>query len=47
VQVQNVAMFEALHWQVLDTCTLHGLPHALMQADLTYYPPAASPDSAA
>jgi len=46
VQVQNVAMFEALHWRALETCTLHGLQHALMQADLAYYPPAASPDAA-
>ncbi len=46
VQVQNVAMFEALHWCALETCTLHGLQHALMQADLAHYPPAASPDAA-
>ncbi len=46
VQIQNVAMFEALHWQVLETCTLHGLQHALMQADLAHYPPVASPDAA-
>jgi hypothetical protein len=39
-------MFEALHWRALDTCTLHGLQHALMQADLAHYPPAASPDAA-
>jgi putative N-acetyltransferase (TIGR04045 family) len=45
VQLQNVPMFEALHWQALETCTLHGLHHALMQADLAYYPPAASPDA--
>lgn len=45
VQVQNVNMFEALHWQALGTCTLHGLQHALMQADLAHYPPAASPDA--
>ncbi len=43
VQVQNVPMFESLHWQTLETCTLHGLHHALMQADLAHYPPAASP----
>jgi len=45
VQAQNVAMFESLHWQALETCTLHGLQHALMQADLAHYPPAASPDA--
>jgi putative N-acetyltransferase (TIGR04045 family) len=46
VQVGNVGMFEALHWQLLETGTLHGSPHALMQADLAHYPPAASPDAA-
>ena len=43
VQVQNVAMFEALHWRALETCTLHGLQHELMLADLAHYPPAESP----
>ncbi len=38
VQVQNVGLFEALHWQVVDTLDLHGRPHALMQADLGAYP---------
>jgi putative N-acetyltransferase (TIGR04045 family) len=47
VQLQNVAMFEALHWQVLETCILHGMHHALMQADLAHYPPATWPDAAA
>ncbi len=46
VQVQNVAMFEALNWRALETFTLHGLQHALMQADLAHYPKAASPDAA-
>jgi putative N-acetyltransferase (TIGR04045 family) len=46
VQVQNVSMFEALNWRALETCTLHGVQHALMQADLAHYPPAASPDAA-
>jgi putative N-acetyltransferase (TIGR04045 family) len=43
VQVQNVPMFEALHWKKLEACLLHGVPHALMQADLAHYPAAASP----
>ena len=38
VQVPNVAMFESLHWQVLERSDLHGRPHALMQADLDAYP---------
>jgi putative N-acetyltransferase (TIGR04045 family) len=38
VQLQNVAMFEALHWHSLDTVVLHGRRHALMQADLLHYP---------
>ncbi len=46
VQVQNVAMFKTLHWRALETCTLHGLQHELMRADLAHYPPAASPDAA-
>jgi putative N-acetyltransferase (TIGR04045 family) len=47
VQVQNVAMFETLHWRALETCTLHGRHHALMQADLAHYPPAAWPEASA
>jgi putative N-acetyltransferase (TIGR04045 family) len=39
VQLQNVPMFEALHWRSLDTVVLHGRRHALMQADLLHYPP--------
>jgi putative N-acetyltransferase (TIGR04045 family) len=38
VQLQNVAMFEALHWRSLDAVVLHGRHHALMQADLDHYP---------
>ena len=38
VQLQNVPMFEALHWRSLDTVVLHGRRHALMQVDLAYYP---------
>ncbi len=44
VQVQNVAMFEHLHWRVLGEATLHGRPHARMEADLAFYPPLAGPD---
>ncbi len=39
VQSQNVALFEKLDWRLLKHETLHGRPHALMQADLAAYPP--------
>ena len=39
VQAQNVEFFERLHWQSLDTLSLHGRPHHLMQADLAEYLP--------
>ena len=38
VQLQNVRFFQRLHWDTLETIDLHGLPHHLMQADLSYYP---------
>ncbi|MCF0072997.1 hypothetical protein LZD49_21130 [Dyadobacter sp. CY261] len=41
IQVQNVKLFQRLHWRVLDTVTMHGIEHAFMQADLDYYPPSA------
>jgi len=34
VQAGNVALFESLNWQALETCLLHGMPHCLMQAPL-------------
>ena len=43
VQMQNVILFRRLHWNVLDEIDLHGVPHAVMQADLCYYPPCADP----
>lgn len=43
VQVQNVPMFERLHWKSLDTCLAHGREHHLMQADLSCYPPCHDP----
>jgi putative N-acetyltransferase (TIGR04045 family) len=39
VQSQNEALFQRLHWQTQRQETLHGRPHALMRADLSYYPP--------
>lgn len=38
VQPQNVPLFEKLHWHMYDTVPVHGRPHALMQAELPYYP---------
>jgi len=35
VQAQNVRLFESLQWRALETCTLHGMPHCLMQAQLS------------
>jgi len=43
VQSQNVAMFEKLHWQALESEMLHGRPHSRMQADLGHYPPCNDP----
>jgi len=43
VQDQNVPLFEKMHWRTLSMQTLHGRPHALMQADLAHYPPCHDP----
>ena len=43
VQAQNVPLFQRLHWSLLKEETLHGRPHALMQADLAHYPPCHDP----
>jgi putative N-acetyltransferase (TIGR04045 family) len=40
VQQPNVALFTRLSWETLETCDLHGVPHALMSADLAAYPAA-------
>lgn len=39
VQAQNVPLFRRLHWTTLEESVLHGLPHHLMQVDLSRYPP--------
>jgi putative N-acetyltransferase (TIGR04045 family) len=39
VQEQNVRFFQRLHWHSVDTLELKGLPHYLMEADLSYYTP--------
>jgi putative N-acetyltransferase (TIGR04045 family) len=41
VQLQNVRFFQRLHWNSLEEITVCGLPHHLMEADLSYYPPSA------
>lgn len=45
VQSQNAALFHALHWTTLSEELMHGRPHHLMQADLGFYPPCATPQS--
>lgn len=37
VQAQNLKLFEALSWRVLDDKMIHGLPHYLMQAEILAY----------
>lgn len=44
VQQPNVSLFKRLHWAHVADLSLHGRPHALMQADLAHYPPCATPD---
>lgn len=45
VQMQNVPLFERLHWRQDGGADLHGLPHALMRADLRQYPPCHTPEA--
>ncbi|MBW4515758.1 MAG: GNAT family N-acetyltransferase [Timaviella obliquedivisa GSE-PSE-MK23-08B] len=42
VQSQNVRFFQRLHWTSLEELHLCGLNHALMEADLSFYPPGSS-----
>ena len=37
VQMQNVPLFERLHWAVTGTTAVCDRPHALMEADLSHY----------
>lgn len=41
VQSRNELLFRRMRWTRVDEVELHGLPHALMQADLAHYPPIA------
>lgn len=43
VQAQNVPLFQRLNWTMLDEMELHGRKHALMQAELSAYPPIRDP----
>ena len=43
VQMQNVPLFENLHWQSVGEKNLHGHPHMKMQANLAAYPPVKDP----
>lgn len=43
VQMQNVKLFERLHWVSLREMEVHGVPHMEMQADLAAYPPIPDP----
>ena len=45
VQAQNVRLFRRIGWHVLDELTLHGRPHALMEAQLDLFPPVHAPSS--
>lgn len=44
VQAQNVALFERLHWRVIEAITVRDRPHARMEAELAYYPPCRDPE---
>lgn len=46
VQAQNVKLFERLHWKKIKEVELFGHLHALMEADLDYYPASAFVDIA-
>ncbi|MGF1515149.1 MAG: MSMEG_0567/Sll0786 family nitrogen starvation N-acetyltransferase [Elainellaceae cyanobacterium] len=43
VQLQNVRFFRRLHWQSLESVSIQGRPHHLMEADLAAYPPGVEP----
>jgi hypothetical protein len=43
--MQNVPLFRKLGWQLLEETSVHGRPHARMQADLGRYPPCHDPVS--
>jgi putative N-acetyltransferase (TIGR04045 family) len=44
VQEQNGPLFRQMSWRTIEEISLHGRPHLKMQADLTAYPPCATPE---
>jgi putative N-acetyltransferase (TIGR04045 family) len=44
VQAQNGPLFRQMRWETIDEIDLHGRPHLKMRADLTAYPPCATPE---
>lgn len=45
VQSQNAPLFRRLRWTTIEETTIHGRPHHFMEADLSYYPPIADPET--
>jgi putative N-acetyltransferase (TIGR04045 family) len=45
VQVQNGLLFRRLHWDIVDEFEVYGKPHLRMKADLSWYPPCATPQA--
>lgn len=39
VQSRNELLFRRMRWRRIEEVDLHGMPHALMEADLAHYPP--------
>jgi hypothetical protein len=44
VQAQNGPLFRQMHWETLEEIELYGRPHLKMRADLSAYPPCATPE---
>jgi putative N-acetyltransferase (TIGR04045 family) len=44
VQQQNGPLFRQMCWRTIQELDLHGRPHLKMQADLSAYPPCATPE---
>jgi putative N-acetyltransferase (TIGR04045 family) len=44
VQEQNEPLFRQMSWRTIQEVNLHGRPHLKMQADLSAYPPCATPE---
>ncbi len=44
VQAQNGPLFRQMRWETIEEIDLHGRPHLKMRADLSAYPPCATPE---